>query len=268
MSTSSPKAIEVQDSYMSEGRAERLDQNILYAQKLQDALFRNTDVSKLFTDSFIFDQPKDMVGGDFYLIDTVAGKKMVLVGDCTGHGPSGAMLSALCVSTLKELFRKYKNLSPSLIIKKALLKLEEMLKREDDFINDSMEVTLLFINEEKQEIKYASTGQNIYIYGVSADKVIKSPHVGLESSQLDQLKDQTLKYTPGDMIYLPTDGMKDQFGSETGKRFSTKKMAALFESIQQQSCDSQKANIREEFLRWRGELEDQTDDVLLIGLRL
>lgn len=268
MSFLPPDTVGSYDSHTSDQRFQRLDQNILYAQKLQDALFRNCDVDLLFEDNFIIDQPKDLVGGDFYLIDKIAGKKMVLVGDCTGHGPSGAMLSALCVSILKELIAKYKTLSPAMVITKALLKLEEMLKNGEQLIKDSMELTLLFINETKYEIKYASTGQYIFMNGPSTEQMIKSRNLNLEPSQIDSLSDQTLTYNSGTMIYLPTDGMKDQFGSETGRRFSSKKMSQIFSKHWQKPCSEQKEEILKEFRFWQGAQEDQTDDVLLIGLRL
>lgn len=268
MSFLPPDAVESYDPNTSEQRFQRLDQNILYAQKLQDALFRNCDIDDLFQDNFIIDQPKDLVGGDFYLIDEIAGKKMVLVGDCTGHGPSGAMLSALCVSILKELIARYKTLSPAMVITKALLKLEDMLKNGEQLIKDSMELTLIFINESKREIKYASTGQYIFLNGPSTEKVIKSRNLSLESSQIESLTDQTLTYTSGAMIYLPTDGMKDQFGSDTGRRFSSRKMSQIFSEHWQKSCSEQKNEILKEFNFWQGTEEDQTDDVLLIGLRL
>ena len=262
---SSPDIRGMEPVYSGE-RAKRLDQNILYAQKLQDALFRNTNVQSLFKDNFIFDRPKDLVGGDFYLIDQVAGQKMVLVGDCTGHGPSGAMLSALCVSILKDLITKYKTLSPSLIIDKALQKLHEML--ENGVIHDGMEVTLAFIHESRKEIRYASTGQSMFLYGAEVQRTIKFPHIGFDGSLMHKLKDQVVSYQADTMLYLATDGMKDQFGSETGRRYSAKKMANCFASCWQRSCADQESAIAAQFEAWQGALEDQTDDVLLIGLKL
>ncbi|GEM_PF-4447905 len=248
-------------------RIERLDQNILYAQKLQDALFRNKTVEDHFKDGFIIDQPKDAVGGDFYLVDSIAGQKMILVGDCTGHGPSGAMLSALCVSILKELLNKYKTLSPALIITKALDRLASMLDNGDDYLSDGMEATLLFINESKKQIKFASTGQYVFTYGSDVSKTIKTRHVGYEKSSVN-IEDQCITYTDDTMIYVSTDGMKDQFGSETGRRFSNKRLESCFSDFWELSGRDQSDKIKERFQDWQGTLEEQTDDILLLGIRL
>ena len=147
----------------AEDKKARLEENISYAKKLQQALFRqDAQDQHFFEDHFIFDQPKDEVGGDFYIFDSIQNKKVVFVGDCTGHGASGAILTALCTSTVKAYLQKYKTLSPSMIIEKSQEKVQELLEAgKVDMIRDNMEATLMFIDESKNEIKLATTSTSI-----------------------------------------------------------------------------------------------------------
>lgn len=248
-----------------EKQAVRLQENISYAQKLQDALFRkNGRKARLFDEFFILDLPKDKVGGDFYLIDQIQNRKVVLLGDCTGHGASGAMLTAMCVTAIKELLRKYKTLSPAMIINKAQEQLTEMLENGSKSLRDNLEATLVFVNEEKQEIKFASTNQELYLMHETVHRTIKNRRSFQSKSELT---DQTIFYEKGAMLYLGSDGLKDQFGGEKSKKFTSKRISDLLSTIHIQRAEDQKAKLRETYKVWRG-AEDQTDDILLLGVRL
>ncbi|HCX21175.1 MAG: hypothetical protein CMB80_32865 [Flammeovirgaceae bacterium] len=252
---------------LAEERQERIEENISYAKKLQQALFRKDSLEQeIFTDRFVLDQPKDEVGGDFYIIDQIQNKKIVFVGDCTGHGASGAILTALCTSTVKSYLTKYKTLSPALIIEKSRQKVEELLQGgELESVPDNMEATLLFIDESRQEIKYASTTQEIYYIGEEDNLKIKPEKVKVDGRY--EVQDKTLKYKPGSMIYAASDGFKDQFGEASGKKFSSKQLHETLSLLFEAPCSEQEQKLTNTFIKWRGS-ESQTDDVLILGIRL
>jgi serine phosphatase RsbU (regulator of sigma subunit) len=75
-----------------------------------------------------------------------------------------------------------------------------------------------------------------------------------------------LSFDPGDAFYLFTDGFPDQFGGKKGKKMMTKKFIRMLESTQHFIMLEQERVINEWFDKWKGDNE-QTDDVLLIGIR-
>ncbi|MGQ0829642.1 MAG: PP2C family protein-serine/threonine phosphatase [Bacteroidota bacterium] len=70
-----------------------------------------------------------------------------------------------------------------------------------------------------------------------------------------------------DCIYLFTDGFADQFGGPRGKKFMYKQFTELLISIHDQNMEDQKRLLYEAFEKWRGDLS-QVDDVLVIGIRV
>lgn len=245
---------------------ERIQDNIAYAQLLQNALFRNQDqLSTLFEDHFVIDRPKDTVGGDFYLATEIQGKKVVLLGDCTGHGVSGAIMTALSIATIQEHLDLYKTLDPEMILTKSIEKLSEMLSG-DELIRDSFEATLLFIDENKKTVRYASTNQCLYLFGQQVEKIMKKKR-GVRSSPGDVGLKGTLSYLPGSVMYMCSDGLQDQFGGPDSKKFGTQRIRDILSAVHTQPCNAQKEAILSNLQDWQA-AEDQTDDVLLLGLRL
>ncbi len=69
------------------------------------------------------------------------------------------------------------------------------------------------------------------------------------------------------MVYLFTDGYQDQFGGPYNHKFMKSKLRELLVKISKLDTEEQKQVLDDEFQRWKGE-EEQTDDLLIIGLKL
>ena len=68
------------------------------------------------------------------------------------------------------------------------------------------------------------------------------------------------------MFYIFSDGIIDQFGGESGKKYLTKRFKQLLFEINPLSMREQKDIIKKDFDDWRGDY-DQVDDILVIGIR-
>jgi hypothetical protein len=68
---------------------------------------------------------------------------------------------------------------------------------------------------------------------------------------------------------LFSDGLADQFGGGDHKKYQRSRFKSFLMSIQNLSMPEQRDSLYEEFEKWRGEKdEDQTDDILVIGIRI
>ncbi len=245
---------------------ERIQENISYAQLLQNALFRDpNELNNLFDDFFIIDRPRDKVGGDFYLVDNIQGKKVALLGDCTGHGVSGAIMTAMSISIIKEQLAMFKTLDAELILEKSLQKLGKMLSGGRDDMADTFEATLLFIDERKQSVRYASTSQSLYLFGEKVEQLIKKKRGSTKSSNIGMTG--IFDYEPGTMVYLSSDGFQDQFGGPDCRKFGSTAMMDMFGAVHAEACDEQKKEIEKRLDAWQQD-EDQTDDILVLGIKL
>jgi serine phosphatase RsbU (regulator of sigma subunit) len=76
-----------------------------------------------------------------------------------------------------------------------------------------------------------------------------------------------IKIEKNDIIYTFTDGIVDQFGGPSGKKFMSKRVRELLLSITHLPLNEQKDLIEKAFFDWKGDLE-QIDDVLVIGVKI
>jgi len=79
--------------------------------------------------------------------------------------------------------------------------------------------------------------------------------------------EHTLDVSAGDTIYMFSDGYADQFGGEKGKKFKSRNLLGLLQSVQGVSMDAQQKALEDNFNQWRGSF-DQIDDICFIGIKL
>ncbi len=109
-----------------------LNENIEYARFIQNAFLPTRDEIKLsFPDSFLIYLPKNRIGGDFYFHHHDPSHEYIIfsVGDATGHGIPGALLSMLGLSMLNEIVRYQLTLNPALILELMRLNLKFIFRR-------------------------------------------------------------------------------------------------------------------------------------------
>jgi len=71
----------------------------------------------------------------------------------------------------------------------------------------------------------------------------------------------------GDCVYLTTDGISDQFGEKTNKKFMTRRFREALLSIRQEPMDKQRAALMRIIDDWKGKNE-QVDDICVVGIRI
>ena len=78
-----------------------------------------------------------------------------------------------------------------------------------------------------------------------------------------------IRLEQGDTLYLFSDGYSDQFGGAKHKKYSSARFKSYLTSIHQLPMAEQSERLYEEIEHWRGENnEDQTDDILVIGVKI
>jgi serine phosphatase RsbU (regulator of sigma subunit) len=69
------------------------------------------------------------------------------------------------------------------------------------------------------------------------------------------------------VIYLFSDGYKDQFGGKDNTKFLSKKFNNLLLQIHELPMEEQKNILEMAFQEWKGEV-GQTDDILVMGMKI
>lgn len=250
--------------------------SIEYAKRIQDAMLPNEkDWSVLHQDCFVFYQPKDIVSGDFYWLNLqekgYGSVLNVAVGDCTGHGVPGALMSILGMSSIQEIYAQEGDFLPNEILDQLRKKITFNLKQTGEFgeQKDGMDLGLIHYFTKERKLEFAGANTAAWVVRGHEIIVLKGDRmpIGIQYGPEQPFTLQSLPLREGDWIYLFTDGFVDQLGGEFGKKYLSKNFKTFLLSIHHLPFQEQKKRIEEEFQRWKKE-NDQMDDVLVFGLHI
>ncbi len=246
--------------------------SITYAKRIQESILPSEEIiSKVFTNSFIFYRPKDIVCGDFYWFAQKGDEVILAAIDCTGHGVPGALMTVIGNSLLNQIVSTSNSTDPAVILNQLDKKLMETFQQHGHAsnTNDGMDAAIFRYRINKKEITFAGAKRPLYMFKngeLIEVKGNKSP-IGSFGHEFDKLfTSHKLTVNKNDTIYLFSDGVQDQFGGDDGKKFMIKRFRELLEEIQPLSMPEQAIRVNKEMDLWQGKFE-QTDDMLLIGVR-
>ena len=275
-----------QQNLMVEKRNKDIINSIEYAGRIQKAIVPEIPPLEGILNTFIVYIPKDIVSGDFYWFKQKDDTLFFAVADCTGHGVPGAFMSIVGNYGLNKIVSEDLLTKPAEILTSLHSLFIKTLERRDRYdIFDGMDIGLCALNLSTLEMQYA--GANIPLYLVRPTEqeapsvfqmmeetlkhkmYILKPNkqaVGADSN-FKPFDNQTLKLTPGDTMYLCTDGFSDQFGGPKFKKYRTQELRRKLLNYQSRTMINQKDVLLKEFYRWKGN-NTQVDDVTILGARI
>jgi serine phosphatase RsbU (regulator of sigma subunit) len=245
--------------------------SIHYAKRIQEAILPSeTIIHKVFEDAFIFYKPKDIVCGDFYWFAQKGDEVIMAAIDCTGHGVPGALMTVIGNSILHQVVNFSGVTDPAKILNQLDRKLLETMRHHGGAItNDGMDVSICRYRISKKELTFAGAKRPLYLFKQGELIEIKGNKFPIGSFQYDSEKlftEHRLNVNSGDSIYMFSDGYQDQFGGQDGKKFMIGQFRDLLKEIRPLPMSEQYLIVEKRMLAWQGRM-DQTDDVLLMGIR-
>ncbi len=246
--------------------------SIKYAKKIQQALMPDPDaLKKVFSESFVYYRPKDIVSGDFYWIETFSENVTVFAAaDCTGHGVPGAFMSLICNDLMTQVIKDQNVTTPGQALTILDERLRSMLNKSSDHSsNDGMDIALCAYFPKQMLLQFAGAHRPLLLIrdGELIEHKPSKHSIGGYISGNKMFEDKTIQLQKGDSLYVLTDGYSDQFGGQNGKKFKFKKLQKLIQSIAHMSMAEQHDLLEEAFISWRGSHE-QVDDVCVIGVKV
>lgn len=247
--------------------------SINYAKRIQYAVLPREDtIQRGIPFSFIFYKPKDIVSGDFFWFHELNSEEYILVcADCTGHGVPGALMTVIGSNLLNQTIIDNKFVNPSVILKELDRQINFTLKQQNETdisVQDGMDLCLIKVNKIKNEILITGAKRPAFFIRNKQLQEVKGSKYSLGGIRSGEkiFEEVKVNFIKGDSIYLFTDGFADQFGGEKGKKYSTKRLKEFLIAASDESVARQKSLIENEFLKWRGKLE-QVDDICVIGIK-
>jgi len=256
-----------------QNKNKKINDSINYAKRIQNAILPNTRlINKTLPDSFILYKPRDVVSGDFPWFVQIKNDLFIAAVDCTGHGVPGALLSLIGYFLLNDIVRSRKITDPGKILDLLDEGVTQTLRQdqEDSATKDGMDIALCRINTETRTVEYAGAHRPLYIMkgGVMEEiKGNKFPIGGGIFKNQTNFTTTKLELAKGDSFYFSSDGFPDQFGGPENRKFGPKKTREIIERVHNNPMKDAAHVFDSEWEAWKGD-QKQTDDVLLIGIKL
>jgi serine phosphatase RsbU (regulator of sigma subunit) len=111
----------------------------------------------------VFFRPRDIVSGDFYWVGEKAGKIILVVADCTGHGVPGAFMSLIGNDMLNKIILDQHQTKPDLILNQLHNEVNAILKQNQNDNRDGMDIAILVWDKNASKLYFAGA-QNPLIY--------------------------------------------------------------------------------------------------------
>ncbi len=251
---------------------QEITDSIWYAQKIQNAVLPPTElVDRLLDDYFIYYKPRDIVSGDFYWINEISNKIIIVAADCTGHGVPGAFMSMLGISFMNEIVNSIKDINAGIILDrlKELVIKSLHQKGKINEAKDGMDISLVVFDKKNMKLQYSGAYNPLYLIRDNELKEYKSDRmpIGIFLKEEEYFTNHEIHVSSGDRIYVFSDGFYDQFGGPEGGKFKTRNFKNLLLEIHQLPMQEQYEKINITYQTWKGDLE-QIDDILIIGVKL
>jgi len=245
--------------------------SINYAKRIQKALLTNESfLNSLPIDYALWYKPKDVIGGDFYWADKIYNKIVFAIGDCTGHGVPGAIMTSLGINGLINCVTEQKQTDPSKILTYLNDYILNILSTtsHDDKVDDGMDLAIVTIDMDTQSVTFSGAGRPlIYISNNELVKIDGSKRSIGAKHILTPFENQVMENAIDKTFYLFSDGMVDQFGGDNMKRIGSKKLLDQFLTNSKLNLSDQKIKLKEYFKNYMIN-SPQTDDMVWLTLKL
>ena len=248
--------------------------SITCAQRIQKSMLPNIkEIRAVFTDTFIFFKPKDIVSGDFYWFNKIDDSYIIIVADCVGHGVPGAFMSMIGNTLLKDTV-SHKIQNPAQILTHLNDGIKTILRQKgkiDNIQNDgSMDITVCIYNPELKEIQIALANHRALLIRKDEINIIEGDifAVGDIFTHMVPVKYTYKQYSieQGDVLYMYTDGFQDQLGGADYSKYGSTRLLKHLETIYKEPFKNQLSKLKNEFVTWKKN-KKQTDDILIWGIK-
>lgn len=247
--------------------------SVQYASYIQQAFLSPLNSEEcVIKNQFLISLPKDVLSGDFHWChrDLKNECSYLAIGDCTGHGVPGSLLTILAVQLLEQnCIGKNEKIEPENIISNMNASIKSFLHKDQKstLVNDGLELAMIRIDGGLEQLAFTGAGRPLIHFRDGEMNLYAGNKVNIGGFVMKpnaQLNHHTIEYKKGDRFYAFSDGFQDQFGGPRDRKFGRKALLSLLEEIQDKPMNLQKDQILKAFEIHKGD-QIQIDDVVLLG---
>lgn len=247
----------------------QLTESIRYASLIQRVILPDRQLgARMQGRYFVVWQPRDVVGGDFYLYREDEGGCLFGVVDCAGHGVPGAFMTMIAHAALERATVELGLGQPAELLERADRAVRDMLPDTQrlERLATSMDIGLCYVDRASRTIRFA--GAHIDLFAACGGEIrnFRGARGGINDRKPRAFTQLSLDLEPGCVFYLVTDGMLDQSGGDRGLPFGRGGFTAWLRDNAALTLESQEAALTRALSEYRGEMP-QRDDITVLAFR-
>jgi serine phosphatase RsbU (regulator of sigma subunit)/Tfp pilus assembly protein PilF len=244
--------------------------SILYAERIQKTFLPYENrLKKTLQNYFILYKPKDIVSGDFYYVTQQNQATFIILGDCTGHGVPGALMSIMAVTLLDQIIIDKHIHEPAQILQELDKSVVKFLHQQETHNHDGMDISICVWYPATRKLVIGGAKTFILLKSQETLEEIRTDryNIGGYNTQIEKIFTQQERIlAPSTLIYLFSDGYIDQFNTEHRKIGKKRFIELIAENMHKPLQEQQKA-LSDFAETWRGG-EEQIDDIAIMGILL
>ena len=248
----------------------QVDDSIRYAALLQRSILPDRQLSERFgLDHFVLWQPRDTVGGDYYVFHDDGNRCLAGVADCAGHGVPGAMMTMLARAGIDRYIQQVGIGSPAAVLQATNAGMNVVLSEAQlsRALATSMDVGLVLLDFEAEVLRFA--GAKISLYWSDGERVdmVKGDSRSLWDRRSGTYHDHEMSLRRDCTYYMATDGVFDQAGGELGFGLGTERFCEWLLAHARKPLAEQHEAFSRSISEFRGE-HPQRDDITMLSFRI
>jgi len=248
----------------------QVDDSIRYAALLQKSILPDRQLSERFgQEHFVLWQPRDTVGGDYYVFHGDGPRCLAGVADCAGHGVPGAMMTMLARAGIDRSIQQVGIESPAAVLQATnagmhMVLSEAQLSRA---IATSMDVGLVFLDFEAQLMRFAGAKISLYWSDGHNVETARGDNRSLWDRRAVTYQDHQIPLLSGFTYYMATDGVFDQAGGDHGFGLGTDRFRDWLLDHAGKPLSEQHEAFTRSLSEFMGE-HPQRDDITMLSFRV
>lgn len=210
-------------------------------------------------------QPRDVVGGDFYLYRRHEHGCLFGVVDCAGHGVPGAMMTMLAHAAIDQAISVVGLSDPASLLQRTDETLRHMLRDTPGqlALATNMDVGFAYLDLRAQQVVFAGAKVMLYHSDGAAVNEVKAGRRALGDRRAGSFSNTVILLRGRRVFYLVTDGLLDQAGGEMGYSFGSSRFSQLVADYAAAPLAEQIDAFKAALCAYQGE-HAQRDDITLL----
>ena len=247
----------------------KINDSIDYASLIQHAILPKRELVQALGDRhMVLWQPRDVVGGDFYVYRASDQGCLLGVVDCAGHGVPGALMTMLAHAAIDQAITDIGLTDPAAILARTDRIVRSTLRdgQARHALATNMDVGLVYLDFERRDVTFAGAKIALYFSDGETLEELPAARRAIGDRRPGEYSNARITLQAGRTFYLTTDGFLDQAGGEQGYGFGNRRFAEMILRHARLPLDDQRAAFSATLVEYQGDFP-QRDDITLLCFR-